>query len=60
MTNDTYEEILVAYQKAINQIDDYFEYANESKKDRVRVHSILFRLTDKLREIHSAKPSKTT
>lgn len=29
------------YQQAINEIDDWFEYANESKSDREKVHSIL-------------------
>lgn len=39
---------LSAYQKAINQIDDYFEYAMESKRDQKKVHQILGDLTDKL------------
>ena len=38
------------YQNAINEIDDYFEYRNESKKDRKMVHSILEKLTRKLKE----------
>jgi len=33
------------YQKAINQIDDYFEYRNESKKDKGVVLGILGCLT---------------
>lgn len=37
------------YQKAINQIDDYFEYANESKQDQKKVHQILGNLTDALK-----------
>lgn len=32
---------LSAYQKAINQIDDYFEYQMESKKDQKKVHQIM-------------------
>jgi len=42
---------LEAYQKAINKIDDYFEYANESKSDRERIHKILAELTADLLEI---------
>ena len=30
-----------AYAKAVNQIDDYFEYSNESVSDRKRVYEIL-------------------
>jgi hypothetical protein len=54
----TYEELrlgmikansqLFSYQKAINEIDDYFEYAMESKQDQKKVHQILGNLTDKL------------
>lgn len=39
---------LEAYQKAINKIDDYFEYRGESEKDRKRVHKILAELTENL------------
>ena len=39
---------LECYQKAINRIDDYFEYSNESKLDRERVHKILADLTTNL------------
>lgn len=39
---------LECYQKAINKIDDYFEYANESKLDRERVHKILADLSANL------------
>lgn len=42
-----------AYGKAINQIDDYFEYRNESLSDRKKVHQILGNLTDKLKEINN-------
>ncbi len=39
---------LSMYQKAVNEVDDYFEYANESKKDQKQVHKILGNLTDAL------------
>ena len=39
---------LSKYQKAINQIDDYFEYAMDSKTDQKKVHQILGNLTDAL------------
>lgn len=42
---------VLAYQDAINQIDDYFEYAMESKRDQKKVHQILGNLTDKLSKI---------
>jgi len=37
-----------AYQQAINALDDFFEYANESKSDREQVHKVLDNLTLKL------------
>jgi hypothetical protein len=39
---------LSKYQKAINDIDDYFEYAMDSKTDQKKVHQILGNLTDAL------------
>lgn len=39
---------LVSYVHAVNQIDDYFEYQMESKKDQKNVHHILGNLTDSL------------
>ncbi len=45
------EELIAAYQKTINRIDDYFEYTNESKSDREKVHEILDRLTKFLTQI---------
>lgn len=42
------EQHLQAYIKAINKIDDYFEYANESLKDRAYVHKVLAELTEEL------------
>lgn len=39
---------LNAYRSAINEIDDFFEYANESESDRKKVREVLHRLTEKL------------
>ena len=44
-------ERLEAYQDAINAIDDYFEYRNESKLDRAVVYGIISTLTQSLQEI---------
>jgi len=41
---------LSTYQAAMNKIDDWFEYGNESRADRCRVHKILSELTDQLRQ----------
>lgn len=49
------DQVLTAYVEAINEIDDYFEYRNESKKDRERVHMILEKLTGKLSNGQSPK-----
>ena len=38
------------YQKAINQIDDYFEYRNESAKDKRHVMSIIDGLTKSMKK----------
>ena len=55
MTREELEEALAlqnrrlaAFQHAVNQIDDYFEYRMESKKDQKKVHQILGNLTDSL------------
>ena len=57
----TYEEVVAQlevatttlrkYQKAINEIDDYFEHRNESMQDRKKVYQILGNLVDKLKEV---------
>ncbi len=41
LTNITTREdpTFVAYKKCLNRIEDYFEYRNESKKDREFVHA---------------------
>ena len=54
----TYEELLKenklnvrytwAYRNFVNKVDDYFEYQNESKKDRQKVHQLLQNLADQL------------
>ena len=41
---------LEAYKKAINDIDDYFEYSNTSVRDRRVVHNILSKLTERLKD----------
>jgi len=43
------------YQIAINKIDDYFEYRNESAKDRKEVHLILAALTSCFEELYEEK-----
>ena len=43
-----------AYRNFVNQIEDYFEYSNESLKDREKVHQLLGNLTDKLVEIEES------
>jgi hypothetical protein len=44
------QRLLGHYQQAINKIDDYFEYRNESKKDRDKVHGILESLTAEMKK----------
>jgi hypothetical protein len=48
---DKLKKQLAAYQEAVNKIDDWFEYANESKKDRDFIHKVLDKLTLKLSTI---------
>jgi hypothetical protein len=48
-TRDIESKKLELYSKAINQIDDYFEYRNESKKDREVVYKILDDLSASLK-----------
>lgn len=47
-----------AYMRAINRIDDFFEYANESISDRKRVYSILDNLTLRLTMIGDSEKIK--
>lgn len=46
---------LSAYQVAVNKIDDFFEYVNESKSDRNLIHTVLNRLTTDLERIYNTK-----
>lgn len=46
---------LRVYQGSVNKLDDYFEYANESKVDRKKVHQILGNLTDGLVELNKER-----
>jgi hypothetical protein len=46
---------ILLYQTTINKIDDYFEYQNESIKDRQRVHGIFEWLTNKLKTLHDER-----
>jgi len=39
------EDLLKLYIKAVNRIDDFFEYANESKSDREFIKTVLNKLT---------------
>jgi len=53
--NDKEEKALEAYKTTINRIDDWFEYANESKKDREFIHGELDKLTAKLTKIYETR-----
>lgn len=53
-------KMLSAYIHAVNQIDDYFEYANESTKDRAKVKLILTDLTKKILEAAGAGEADET
>lgn len=44
---------LKPYRNAINRIDDYFEYANESLKDREFIHNQLDAITEHLQRINA-------
>jgi len=50
--------VLEEYKKAINKIDDWFEYMNESKKDREFIHRTLNNLTIKLEKIYKTTQDK--
>lgn len=52
------KEMIDNYIKAINKIDDYFEYANESIKDRAFIHKVLEELTNDIRGIPNLKEKK--
>ena len=40
--------IFKAYRDCINEIDDYFEYKCESKKDQSFIHNVLEKLNSKV------------
>lgn len=46
---------LELYQKAVNKIDDYFEYRNESAKDRNYIYGILLELSESLKKVNNLK-----
>lgn len=46
------KEALETYKHTINRIDDWFEYSNESKKDREFIHKQLDALTKRLGRIY--------
>ena len=51
------DKMITAYQRAINKIDDYFEYRAESAADRSKVHDILSDLTEELKTCQSSTQS---
>jgi len=53
--DDKNELALFVYKSIVNKIDDFFEYANESKKDREKVHFILDDLSKRLQNIYKSK-----
>ena len=57
MSNKKDKLMLAEYQRAINRIDDYFEYRHESEKDKQHVVEVLDNLTDQLREIQNGTKS---
>ena len=52
MTEDIKEKFLTAYIKAVDKIQDHFEYANESLKDRAFIHKVLAELTENLSKVN--------
>ena len=51
------KKVLKAYIHTINRIDDFFEYSNESKKDREFIHEQLDKLTEQLTKIYNSEKS---
>ena len=49
------ERRLALYQQTFNEIDDYFEYRHESRKDRAFVLRCMAKLTDNLRDTEHQK-----
>ena len=52
---DKQQKYLNAYIEAINKIDDHFEYANKSSKDREFVQNTLIELTESINKIKESK-----
>lgn len=52
------DKTLTAYIKTINELDDYFEYRCESKKDRAFVYKTIENLSRELQRIKSV-PEET-
>jgi iron uptake system EfeUOB component EfeO/EfeM len=52
---DKINNMLDAYKTFVNRIDDYFEYANQSIKDRMKVHLYLGSLTNRLSKLAAGK-----
>ena len=50
------ERELRVYRRAINRIDDYFEYRNESDKDKAYVMSVIDELTNELATFMKSSP----
>ncbi len=55
--NEKDKKALEAYTHTINRIDDWFEYANESKKDREFIHQHLDALAKRLQKIYKKELS---
>lgn len=59
MTNEEHitklESRLKIYERAINSIDDHFEYMHESDSDKRFVMVVIDSLTDKLKSLHHVK-----
>lgn len=47
----TTEKLFPIYAQAINELDDYFEYTNESKKDKAFVMGVIDRLTEQVKNM---------
>jgi len=52
--NDKDAKALEAYKHTINRIDDWFEYMNESEKDREFIHLQLDKLMERLTKIYNS------
>lgn len=52
------KDMIKSYVKSINKIDDFFEYKNESLKDREFVHKVLEELTQELYKLRDHKTNE--